>query len=102
MWAKVVAFFKTVLPGFIKTQLVPLLLKALGITGGFWTWLAGFILLKFFNYEIKKAESVARMADQKKIDDANEVIYKKDIARGAPVEKLIEDELAILNGTKPK
>lgn len=84
-----------------KKFLVFFILKAVGVTGGFWAWLVGLFVSKELKVIGKEIEKAAELADAKKIDEDNAKKYKEDLAKGATDEQKISDELDILNGGKP-
>ncbi len=98
-WEKLVLFLKETIPSFLKSDLVPLILRTLGLAGGVWTWIVGIILSLVWKEAEQELESEARIEDQKEVDDSNIDKYKKDIKEGAPVETKIKDETNLLNGS---
>ena len=99
-WKKQAAKILLLKP-MIKKFLVSSVLKAVGVTGGFWAWLVGIFVskgLKKIGQEITKG---AELADAKKEDDENAAKYKKVIDEGGTTDEKIKSELDVLNGGKP-
>lgn len=96
-WQKLVTLLNEVITSFIKKYGTAFALKALGIAGGFWTFLVGSILVIFWKIVGRKAEIEAVDQDHKETDEANIEKYKEHKAQGAPVETLIKDETDLLN-----
>lgn len=101
-WKKVSDFISAHTPELLKRYLVPAILKALGVSGGIWTWVISEIVSRLWKKTDEKIESEARVEDQKNEDQADNKQYQEDIKNEAPEAKLIEDEWAILNPGKPK
>lgn len=97
-WARLVELVSE----WTKVHVIPALLKALGLAGGFWTFAVSTFLVLVWEKLSKKAASAARLEDQENIDEQNIEQYKNDKKEGAPVETLIEDETNLLNGSRPK
>ncbi len=98
MWETIAKALSALVPQIIRSYLVPTLLGAVGLAGGIWTWIAGFALNKAWKAADKEIESEARTEDQKIKDEALLIQYKEDIKDGKPEQKLIDDEVSILNG----
>ena len=97
MWLKIVGFFSKLL----NEILIPIGSKALSAFSGLPTIITNFILNYIGKVAVSDAESQARLADQKKIDDENRQKYVDDILQGKPKDELIKDETNLLNGNKP-
>ena len=98
MWSKLVEFIKSVVPGLIKKYLVQLVLNAIGIAGGVWTWIVGTFLSLLWSKKIEPAlEEAAHLGDQKIVDKHTLDKYKSDIKGGADENTLVKDENSLLN-----
>jgi len=102
MWSKIVKALEPFVPQLIKQFAVKFVMGVIGITGGFYAWIVGFVLNKAWTEADKEIESGARLADQTSTDKEIDKKYQGDIKNGAPEEELIKDETDILNGGRPK
>lgn len=103
MWLVIQKYISSLVPTYIKKTLTSLLLKAAGVTGGFYSFIISKVLLVLWKKISEALESSARIADQAKIDA--ELLKKHDelIRNGAPESEIIKIEQDILNGgRKPK
>lgn len=98
MWLKLVVFIKSIAPDVIKKYVVSAILKLAGVSGGAWTWIVTNVLLKAWILFIDLIASLARLADQKNIDEKLNKKYQDQIKNGASENELIESETDILNG----
>lgn len=102
-WSKITEYLKQTVPIILKQYLVPLILNAVGLAGGVWTWVVGFILNRIWGkYIFPMIKKFFWKKDKENVDQKNITEYKKDIQQGATVEELKKDELAILNGSESK
>lgn len=96
MWLSIVNFFKKI----YFDVLVPFGAKALNASYSIPEFVSKFILNMIGRKASEDAESAARLADQKKIDDANRQKLTDDILNGRPQDELIKDELDVINGNR--
>ena len=98
MWEKLSKLLNSVMQMKGISWVTSYILKALGLAGGFWTWLVG-LAVKFGWKKIdKEAQSAARLADRTKTDSEIREEYQNKIEGGASEDELVRSELNILNG----
>lgn len=97
-WTKLVDSLSLLFNSYVKKYAVSFILKTIGVSGGIWASIVSFVLTKVFMFEKSKAEEAARLADQKKIDDALIEKKKQAIKDNANEPVLIDVETDILNG----
>lgn len=97
-WAKVASWFNYFFKKYGSDMVTSAVLKALGLAGGFWTWLVGLAVKYGWKKIDKEAQSAARLADRTKTDKEIREEYKEKIEGGASEEELIKSESDILNG----
>ena len=101
-WAKLAQ----ALNAFVKKYLIDVatssVLKALGLAGGFWTWLVGLAVKYGWKKIDKEAQSAARLADRTKTDKEIREEYQNKIKEGVSEEELIESEELILNSGRTR
>lgn len=96
--AKVASWFNYFFKKYGIDVVTSAVLKALGLAGGFWTWLVGLAVKYGWKKIDKEAQSAARLADRTKTDSEIREEYMEKIEGGASDKELIESELDILNG----
>lgn len=97
-WTKLVESLSLLFNSYVKKYAVSLVLKTIGVSGSIWASIVSFVLTKIFMFEKAKADEAARLADQKKIDDALIEKQKQAIKDSAAEPVLIAVETDILNG----
>lgn len=98
MWQKLVKALKPFVENALVKSVTSAILKALGIAGGFWTWIVGFFVGKAAKKVVKEAESAARVEDRENADEKRKEHHDKLIKENASEDELIESELDLLNG----
>ena len=98
MWSKIAHVISVIVPQLIKTYLVPFVMGLMGLAGGIWTWIVGFVLSFAWKKAEEEIDSEARLADQTNTDEELNKKYQEDIKNGASETDLIKDETDILNG----
>lgn len=102
MWEKLSKFLNSVMQSQGISWITSLALKALGLAGGFWTWLVGLAVKLGWKKADKEIQSQARLADRTQSDKEIREEYQNKIEGGASEEELIESELDILNGGRKR
>lgn len=101
-WLKFVEHLKISIPLATKKYITPMIIKALGVSGGFYTWLVNTVLKvgwqKAKPYTMEFLYKIQRSITDKK----NLKKLKENESNGATSNEKIEDELDFLNGNKPK
>ncbi len=98
MWQKLVKALKPFVENALVKSVTSAILKALGLAGGFWTWIVGFFVGKAAKKAIKEAESAARVEDRENADEKRKEHHDQLIKENASEDELIESELDLLNG----
>ena len=103
MWQKLVKALKPFVENALVKSVTSAILKALGLAGGFWTWIVGFFVGKAAKKAIKEAESAARVEDRENADEKRKEHHDQLIKENASEEELVSAEESILNGgRRPK
>lgn len=97
MWQKLGKAFNSLLNGAGKSKIVSAILKALGVSGGFWTWIVSFFVGKATKKIGAEAESQGRQADRKISDKEVREKYMEKVKENASEDELIKSELDIWN-----
>ncbi len=98
MWQKLVKALKPFVENALVKSVTSAILKALGLAGGFWTWIVGFFVGKAAKKAVKEAESAARVEDRENADEKRAEHHDKLLKEGASEEDLIASETDMFNG----
>lgn len=101
-WVKVAEWLNLFVKKYLIDVATSASLKALGLAGGFWTWLVGLAIKLGWKKANKEIQSQARLADRTKTDTEIREEYAQKIEEGASEEELIESEESILNGGRTR
>lgn len=109
MWQKLVESLKPLVKNELVKSVTSAILKALGVAGGFWTWIVGIFVGKAADKAIKEAESAARVEDRENSDEGRKEKYdelmKEPVSEKDPVaqeKEIIAAEESILNGGRTR
>lgn len=102
MWEKLSKLLNSVMQMKGISWVTSYILKALGLAGGFWTWIVGLAVKYGWKKIDKEAQSAARLADRTKTDKEIREEYMEKIEGGASEEELIELEESLLNGGRTR
>ena len=97
-WTDLVALLSSLFNQYIKSKVISLVMKVIGVSSGLWSSIVSFVLTKVFIFYKSKAEEAARLADQAKKDKEILDKYKEAIKNNAPEQELIDLEEQLLNG----
>ena len=96
-WTDLVALLSSLFNQYIKSKVISLVMKVIGVSSGLWSSIVSFVLTKVFIFYKSKAEEAARLADQAKKDKEILDKYKDAIKNNAPEQALIDLEEQLLN-----
>lgn len=97
-WTDLVALLSSLFNQYIKSKVISLVMKVIGVSSGLWSSIVSFVLTKVFIFYKSKADEAARLADQAKKDKEILDKYKEAIKNNAPEQTLIDLEEDLLNG----
>jgi hypothetical protein len=97
-WTDLVALLSSLFNQYIKSKVISLVMKVIGVSSGLWSSIVSFVLTKVFIFYKSKADEAARLADQAKKDKEILDKYKEAIKNNAPEQALIDLEEQLLNG----
>ena len=89
-WAKLADWLNFFVKKYLIDVATSSVLKALGLAGGFWTWLVGLAVKLGWKKADKEIQSQARLADRTQSDKEIREEYLNKIEGGASEEELIE------------
>ena len=101
-WAKLADWLNYFVKKYLIDVATSSVLKALGLAGGFWTWLVGLAVKLGWKKADKEIQSQARLADRTQSDKEIREEYLNKIKEGASEEELIKSESDILNGGRKR
>lgn len=101
-WAKLADWLNYFVKKYVIDLATSSILKALGLAGGFWTWLVGLAVKLGWKKADKEIQSQARLADRTQSDKEIREEYMEKIEGGASEKELIELEESLLNGGRTR
>ena len=101
-WAKLAYWLNFFVKKYLIDVATSSVLKALGLAGGFWTWLVSLAVKLGWKKADKEIQSQARLADRTQSDKEIREEYLNKIKEGASEEELIASEESILNAGRTR
>lgn len=102
MWERIAKFFSDFMKAKGISLITSYILKALGIAGGFLSWVVAQVVKIGWKKAEKEIKSGARLADKDKSNEALREEYQNKIKEGASEEELIRLEETILNNGRSR